>query len=586
MRFLGGWRGHRILAVLLTAGLVAPVLAGATQPPAPGADIDPAVLALVRERMRAPVERGFTSRVRRAAAVRASGLEAASAKSTVSGAVSVPVIMAAFSNTPAIPYPVADLQTELFNGPWPTGTMSEFYDAMSYGNLEVNGKVHNWIVLPKSDTYYEGGVGCNGLCGSAKVGEFLRSSLDALDGSVNFGQYDNDGPDGVPNSGDDDGYVDFVAFVHPEYGGECGGTNIWSHRWQLSGWGGGDYATNDARSGGGFVRVSDYVIQPALACDGVDMIEIGVFAHEFGHAFGLPDFYDTDGTSEGAGNWALMAAGSWGGDDFSPDSPSYMSAWSKMFLGWIQPTVVSETTQGVALPASELTPAAVKLPFGVGVEPDQYFLVENREKIGFDASIRQGGLLIWHIDESKWNGFFNDANTSECIDGPVAGACGAAHYMKALEQADGRFDLERGMNRADAGDPFRAPVKTSFTPDTTPWSRDYAAVGAAWPSITNISAAGATMTFDVHYDAVVCNDADGDGYGDPASAACVSAAGDCDDANAAVHPDAEEIPGNGVDENCTGNEYCGSIPGRGGSAGALAAYGGMLGLFIAARRRR
>ena len=31
-------------------------------------------------------------------------------------------------------------------------------------------------------------------------------------------------------------------------------------------------------------------------------------AHEFGHAFGLPDFYDTDSSSEGDGNWALVRA--------------------------------------------------------------------------------------------------------------------------------------------------------------------------------------------------------------------------------------------------------------------------------------
>ncbi len=42
----------------------------------------------------------------------------------------------------------------------------------------------------------------------------------------------------------------------------------------------------------------------------------GVFAHEMGHAaFGLPDLYDTDNSSEGLGNWSLMAGGSWNGPE-------------------------------------------------------------------------------------------------------------------------------------------------------------------------------------------------------------------------------------------------------------------------------
>ncbi|RMI02081.1 MAG: hypothetical protein D6681_10550, partial [Calditrichaeota bacterium] len=146
----------------------------------------------------------------------------------------VPVLTGKYANTGADPYPVSDLQTELFDGPWPTGTMTQFYSEISYGNVNLTGTVYNWVTVSQNDTYYEGTT--NGLGFDARTGEFLKEILDANDPTVDFGLYDNDGPDGIPNSGDDDGFVDFVAFVHPESGGECGNSNMWSHRWVYSGW--------------------------------------------------------------------------------------------------------------------------------------------------------------------------------------------------------------------------------------------------------------------------------------------------------------------------------------------------------------
>ncbi|MBZ0254080.1 MAG: M6 family metalloprotease domain-containing protein, partial [Candidatus Methylomirabilis sp.] len=361
----------------------------------------------------------------------------------------------------------------------------------------VTGAVTDWATAPQNDAYYEGSAGCNGLdtaCG-AKTGQLLQATLQAHDAAVNFGLYDNDGPDGLPNSGDDDGYVDFVAFVHPEIGGECGNNNLWSHRWTLTGWGIPSYTTNDARAGGGGIRVLDYVLQPARGCGG-GMIEIGVFCHEFGHAFGLPDFYDTDGSSEGAGEWEIMASGSYGGDGNQPEKPAHMSAWSKAFLGWLTPTTIASSQNGVAVPRAETSAFALKIPFAPPVTTLEYFLVENRQKTGFDASLQTGGLLIWHVDDGKKTLIGpNTVNNTECVDNP--GACGSAHYLLALEQADGQFDLENNVNRSDAGDPWRAGFATTFSPASLPWSRNYANTANSWPTLSGISASGANMTLNV-----------------------------------------------------------------------------------------
>lgn len=285
------------------------------------------------------------------------------ATAAVSGNYQIPVLMGKFANTGADPFPVIDLEQELFGGGVWTNTLTAHYTEMSNGLLNVSGTVYPWHTLNQNDNYYEGNAGDNGLAQTSKTGEFLQENLDARDGSVDFGQYDNDGPDGVPNSGDDDGYVDFVAFVHAEAGGECGNNNLWSHRWVYRGWNGSPYVTNDAAANGGFILVDDYVIQPAISCGG-GMIEIGVFSHEFGHAFGLPDLYDTNGGSAGVGYWDLMGSGNWN----DPDLPAHMGAWTKDQLGWVN--VVEVDWQGTPL----VVPPVVDAPtvYSMGWSEDRW----------------------------------------------------------------------------------------------------------------------------------------------------------------------------------------------------------------------
>jgi len=260
------------------------------------------------------------------------------------GTVRVPVIAIDYANI-AGPFTAATIENQLFNGPTTSdGTLTQLYAEMSYGAVNLTGDVYGWVSGTQNDTYYEGG--CNGLCGAAKTGQLILEALNGVDAAVDFGQYDNDGPDGVPNSGDDDGFVDFIAIVHPEVGGECGTTNMWSHRWVVYGWPefAGPWSSNDPRTGGGLIQVVDYTIQPArgsvTGC-GAGINEIGVFAHEFGHAFGLPDLYDTNGGGQGIGEWGLMGSGNWQ----YPYNPAHMSAHSKIQLGWLSSQVVGPVSQ-------------------------------------------------------------------------------------------------------------------------------------------------------------------------------------------------------------------------------------------------
>ena len=279
----------------------------------------------------------------------------------VSGEFGFPVLLGEFSNHPA-PYDPSILNEELFTGPWTTGTLADYFDEVSYGALAVTGVVTNWVATFGDDAYYEGTS--NGLLpNDAKTGEFLKELLDANDAAIDFGAFDNDGPDGVPNSGDDDGVADLVVFLHSEAGGECetASPNIWSHSWLYRGWpvsAGAPYSTNDPSANGGTIAVDDYVIQPALACAS-GMIEIGGFCHEAGHALGLPDLYDADGGSSGAGHWDLMALGYWN----TPESPAHLSVWSRKELGWVVPTVVTWEGSVRNIPQIETDPTCFELPF-------------------------------------------------------------------------------------------------------------------------------------------------------------------------------------------------------------------------------
>ena len=132
----------------------------------------------------------------------------------LSGELRIPILPGLYADVVEAPVQDTTLQREFFDGPWPTGTLSEYYSEVSFGLLDLGGTVYDWAGLANGEAYYTAGRG--GIStGLSKTGEMITEILDARDSEIDFGQYDNDGPDGVPNSGDDDGFVDVIVFVHP-----------------------------------------------------------------------------------------------------------------------------------------------------------------------------------------------------------------------------------------------------------------------------------------------------------------------------------------------------------------------------------
>ncbi len=342
-------------------------------------------------------------------------------------------------------------------GTYPTGSFRDYFLETSYGNVDIIMTVVGWFLMPQTYAYYtNGNYGLGSYPQNAQ--KLTEDAVWAADPTVDFSQFDNDL----------DGDIDALFIVHAGSGAEQTGNpnDIWSHAWST---------VNVPNVDG--VNAFGYSAEPE---DG----KIGVFAHEAGHAlFGLPDLYDYGYDSEGAGNWTLMAGGSWGNGG---RRPSHLDAWCKIECGFLSPHVPTVNQTGVQFPSVEFDSLVYKL-WTNGVPANEFFLVENRQKVGFDDFLPGSGLLIYHIDENQ------SGNDNQWYPGHT----GSGHYLVAVEQADGNWDLEKDVNRGDAGDPYPgSTLNRNFNENTTPDSKDYLFT-ITQVGVENISDSGDTMTADI-----------------------------------------------------------------------------------------
>jgi hypothetical protein len=110
--------------------------------------------------------------------------------------------------------------------------------------------------------------------------------------------------------------------------------------------------------------------------------------------------------------------------------------------------------------------------------PTEYFLVENRTRIGFDAHLPGEGLLIWHAESS----------TAFSYMGNSGGPTNTQTRGLVLEEADGNYDLLSSFgNPGDSGDPWQGITDNrNFATLTIPSS--YGNGGYPTPvSVTGIS---------------------------------------------------------------------------------------------------
>ncbi len=440
--------------------------------------VNPAAVGLAR---RILPSREVQSRIRAARVSPAAEDSAGRAIPRAAGTLKNVVILLQFANHAARELPTqADYDT-IFNasGPTPpaapTGSVRSVYLEDSYGQFEINSTVFGWYLLPETEQFYAHGT--SGL-GQPKI--YILDALDLADADIDFSQFDED----------NDGFVDGIAFIHSGYGAEFGGTDvdgageddrIWSHRSSIPTW------TSDEG-----VSVRPYHISSGLwGLSGSDPGRIGVICHESGHFFGIPDLYDTNNGGEGIGSWGMMA-NSWGFDG-TQYFPPHFCAWSKIRLNWLIPTVLD--TPGIyALTQVESIGAVYRVD--AGYPPDEYLLIENRQPFGHESAIPQGGLAIFHIDDTS-------PYSDEGYPGQPGWPENGNHYRVALLQADGLYNLEQGHNRGDAGDAYHgggggvSAIHAGTVPNTDAYQGGN--VYSTGHSIWGISSSGPVMTFNFDY---------------------------------------------------------------------------------------
>jgi len=314
-------------------------------------------------------------------------------------------------------YGFQHFETLLFSrGEMEYGSARDWYLGASYGRIDLGGEVRGWFRMPLTYAEYAGTT--SGLCGSCFPDNARGLATHAVEAAeaagIDFTRFDNDGPDGIPGSGDDDGILDGLVLVVPGYGAERTGqpTDLRSHYWDLP-----------TRLSVGGVAVPDYLLVP-------EQENMGVAVHEIGHLLGADDLYDVSGRGAGLGNFSVMAVAMWFNDARQPGGPDPLT---RIQWGILDPhaPLTDEPLQEIPCVLDE--PFALRL-WTEGMGGPEYFLVENRCPRGIDTLLVGEGLLLYHVDETQLR-----QNNPD-------------RYRISVVQADGLHSLE-GQTPRNSGEP-------------------------------------------------------------------------------------------------------------------------------------
>jgi immune inhibitor A len=336
------------------------------------------------------------------------------------------------------------------------------YKEMSSGRFDLQGDVSDWVTLPHAESYYQSADGDetassmrNFIQDSANAWYDAQKAAGKTDAEItaylqDYDVWDRYDLDGDGNFNEADGYIDHFQAIHSGEGEEAGAApwTIWSHRWAANA-SGSDGPADFPKAGGVKIGntdiwIRDYTTEPENG-------GLGVFAHEFGHDLGLPDFYDTAGGENGTGFWTLMSSGSWlgHGDGAIGTTPNHMGAPEKLFLGWLNyATVEAGTAKKLALGPSY---------HDTGAKTPQALIVNLPDgEATYDAGEGSSGRSFLYSGKG-------DDRTATAVSPSIAVPAGGTLSAKVKYDLEAEYDFTFLEASTDGGTTWSTPIATNLS---------------------------------------------------------------------------------------------------------------------------
>lgn len=284
------------------------------------------------------------------------------------------------------------------------GSVKDYFLAQSNGRFDLTFDVKGPYMMPQNYEYY-------GANYKTKTMEMVQEcTKQAHEDGVDFSQYDWYG----------NGDVDLVYVIYAGYGqaNSTDKNSIWPHA-SRGPW----ISSYDGKQQRQYACSNEIDQQQGTNTSANAVAGIGTICHEFSHCLGFPDYYDIDYSGGyGMGTWDLMCSGSYNGNSYRPAG---YTAYEKWVAGWLTPVELS--TQDTEIknlkPTSQGGNAYIMYNDG---HKDEFYIMENRQRTGWDTALSGSGLLVSHVDYDAdvWsaNGPNNDPSHQRCTIAPADGS--------------------------------------------------------------------------------------------------------------------------------------------------------------------
>lgn len=263
------------------------------------------------------------------------------------------------------------------------GSVKDYFLDQSYGQFELDFDVVGPVKVSQDYSYY--GAPGNGEV-DARPWEMILEACELVDDKVNFADYDWDG----------DGTVEQVFVLYAGKGESTSGdqNTIWPHEFELTSVHKGEtFLFPEGKKFDG-VTIDTYACANEVRLGG-QLEGIGTICHEFAHCMGLPDTYDTYYSGNfGMGPWDVMSQGEYNGEGFTPAA---FTSYERMVCGWKQPIELCSEDVTVDNMKAIADGGDFYIIRNDGCS-DEYYLLENRQRTGWDKGIVAEGMLILHVD--------------------------------------------------------------------------------------------------------------------------------------------------------------------------------------------